>query len=132
MQRGIRVLRLLGIVLAATIAASGKALATYNLNLYCPGAGQTFDTIKQPQVPADNNRPVARSILGAPRSVALGLASGDLRSPPRPGDLSTSGVFTIEQALDFNVLDRALFFSERSQIVLLGHRDPRYAGAPIP
>lgn len=46
--------------------------------------------------------------------------------------LGTSGIYALEQELDFNVLDHVVLDPEEGTVHLLGHYDPAYAGPPIP
>lgn len=43
-----------------------------------------------------------------------------------------SGLYQLDAATDFNLLDNVIFNSATGQITLVGHRDPNFGGSPIP
>ncbi len=60
---------------------------------------------------------------------AEGAPPAPVESAPR---LGTSGIYALEQEIDFNVLDHVVLDTEEGTVHLLGHYDPAYAGPPIP
>jgi hypothetical protein len=42
------------------------------------------------------------------------------------------GLYVVESAIDFNVLDKVLFDPKTKRLVLIGHTDPRFKGRQIP
>ncbi|MBI2494709.1 MAG: hypothetical protein HYV94_21775, partial [Candidatus Rokubacteria bacterium] len=59
---------------------------------------------------------------------AAPAAAGAAASPAKPG----GGVFELEAAIDFNVLDAVVFDKRTGRVTLLGHHDPKYKTTKIP
>jgi hypothetical protein len=58
------------------------------------------------------------------RAIAPGAQIGALAPP--------TGLYVIEKAIDFNVLDKVIFDANSKRLILIGHHDVRFGGPPIP
>lgn len=61
----------------------------------------------------------------------VAAAAPKRESAPAASGIS-AGLYQLEQAIDFNVLDSVVLNPSTGQITLIGHRDQRYAGPKIP
>ena len=82
-------------------------------------------------------QPVAQAPLPAPSAPpapgdGLSFATGDLSAPAGQKDWAGLGIYELEGSIEFDVLDWVYFDPTSNQLVLVGHRDPRFAGRRIP
>ena len=82
-------------------------------------------------------QPAAQAPLPAPSTPpapggGLSFATGDLSAPAGQKDWAGLGIYELESSIEFDVLDWVYFDPATNQLVLVGHRDPRFAGRRIP
>jgi hypothetical protein len=71
----------------------------------------------------------ARLILS---QMAVAVVPTPYAPPPGAIDQPPSGLYVLDQAISFNVLDAVAIDTETGAITLFGHRDRRYGNAQIP
>lgn len=80
---------------------------------------------KKPDAPSVAGATPFTSRANSLEAAAMLLSSRITVQPP-------SGIYDLEDALTFNVIDGAYFDAVAGQVTLFGHREPRYAGPRIP
>jgi tetratricopeptide (TPR) repeat protein len=111
-----------------------KALADYRTSLSLDPrnkkAAEGLARVQQGAAPAP--AAVSPVAAAAPAPSAAPAAPRLSSTSPAAGPGAATSLYEVEQAFDFNVLDKVMFDAKRAQLVLIGHRDPRFGDKPIP
>jgi len=93
------------------------------------GLPSEFDLADCPTAPVASLREFVAARGGASTA---GAADPFGKYRRKPADPPPTGLYQLETEISFNLLDAVVFDPATGRISLLGHRDPRFAGPPIP